>query len=1323
MKKVVRGVILSVLTFCFFVTCKNYTADIDDYLSYWSTEASIAGYAFDTVTQTDVEGMQCVPSKAAVTVTFTLRNPKNFDFKMPGDSGAPADIVTFPRIRNESDKNAAIALQPCIDYEFKKISNTKLALTYNPAFLQKYEWGREDITPSIILYTTDGRHFKQDIQRTLKVNTLPPAITHYTVAKTKTNDPEKDAYYVLCLQVSDMDVRVPGGLLHKDIVGIEINGTMYSLSVNEEQHTFIKPEDTAFLNIMDVEKLESDAGNIPSGWVLYFKTDVPVKDGSAKKEYAVRLKDAKGLYSKSVTAMTQLNVPQQAFTTIITGTKKDSLSGDGTTHDQAIVIKAAALAPEARIKLSVSATDITIHYTLAEIGHVPTPAQTGTSPVTIDMPLNGAGERHYALTHYTTGIGFKPSDPKTVYYKVLKEYTVTFDSKGGSEVPAQKILHGSQILSIPAAPTAPAGYTFRNWCIDESCTTAWDFASGTVTSDITLYAKWDPLGGVSYTVQHFQQNIDDDNYPTAPSATQTLSGTAGTLTTATANAYAGFEPLPFEQKTIVGDGSTVVEVKYKRKRITVTFKLDGGKIGSTTDDVTREGKFGATFTAPADPTRDGYTFNGWLPALSSSLTYPVANATYTAQWKQNTYIVTFKVDEGQGGTLTGTYNGTPKIASGSTEQQFESVPHNSTITFTADTASSYEVDSWTGGATPESGNNKNASLTVQNNVTVTVKFKQQVAPVKTWEALRTAVQNASDGAVIEIAKNLTYNIAAAGSNKSTITVKKDITIRSKGSTPYILDANGRGADVAAIAPKVIGIFEVTSGKTLTLEKVTLTRTEKYAVYVDDNSSLKMKDVTINNCKTQDDAAGIYFNKGKDLTLENCTLEKCKGKGNDSRGGMYIQEPKGTVSIKDTEIKNCKTKEDGSGTGGGIYLYKAAGTLENVKVDSCSAKSGGGIYAKGGTLTITGGYFKNNSTGGTGQSDGGGAIYNEGAKVTIIGCTIGDDDSRKGNLAVQGGGIFVDGDAECILEAGTKISGNGTIGLGEGTGNGGGVYVTGNSSLKMENVTIKNCEASGTDSAGGGVYLYKGTCTLEKVIVEECKAPKGGGIFVSADAECILKQDVKILQNEAMGTNSNGGGIFVDKVSKLGKLTIKGSKEKPVVIAKNTADYGGGLYHYGNADIKYAEIKENTVTHDGGGMYNAGTCTMVDVELKSNKAGNEGGGIYNNATLALNDTIVTGNEAASGGAVQIATADSVFNMSGSTVITVDSIKNDVYLKKNKFITIEGTLTATGNVARITPEKYENGLKVLQASSADCAKFTVTSNSAGTWSIKSDGTLKK
>ena len=492
----------------------------------------------------------------------------------------------------------------------------------------------------------------------------------------------------------------------------------------------------------------------------------------------------------------------------------------------------------------------------------------------------------------------------------------------------------------------------------------------------------------------------------------------------------------------------------------------------------------------------------------------------------------------------------------------------------------------------------------------------------------------------------------------------------------------------------------------------------------------MKNVTINNCKTQYNVAGIYFNKGKDLKLENCEINLCKGKGSASSGGIYIQEPKGTVSIKDTIIKNCKTKENGSGTGGGIYLYKAAGTLENVKVDSCSAKSGGGIYVKGGTLTITGGSFINNSTGGTGQSDGGGAIYNEGAKVTIIGCTIGDDDSRKGNLAVQGGGIFVDGGAECILEAGTKIIGNGTIGLGTGTGNGGGVYVAGNSSLKMENVTIKNCEATGTDSAGGGVYLYKGTCTLEKVIVEGCKAPKGGGIFVSEEAECILKQDVKILQNVAMGTNSNGGGIFVDKDSgdiKLGTLTINGSSEKPVIISKNTADYGGGVYNRGTAAINHAEIKDNNVQYHGGGMVNAGTCTMDSVRIENNEASNQnsnvgnGGGIYSDKKLTLKDTTVIGNTAKrDGGAIYI--DDSVFNMSGSTVINVEPSggatgpsKNDIYLTNTAFITLTGALTATENIARITLNSlggYKNNREIVKGDSGFTIpsgyenKFTIT-----------------
>ena len=875
MKKVVRAVILPVLVFCLFIACKNYTADIEDYLSYWSSEASIADYTFDPPPQTDAEGVRWFSSKTAVTVTFTVNNPKDFNFKMPEDSGAPADIVTFPRIRNEPDKNAAIALQPGIDYQFKKISNTKLALTYTPVFLQKHEWGRGDITPSIILYITDGRHFEQAVQGTLKVNTPPPAITHYTLAKTKTNDPGKDAYYVLCLQVPDMDVRVTGELLHKDIVGIEINGTTYSLSVNEAQHTFIKPEDTAFLNITDVEKLEANAGNIPSGWVLYFKTDVPVKDGSAKKDYTVKLTDVKGLTSPELKAATKPNTLQQ----------------------------------ETR---------------------------------------------------------------------------------------------------------------------------------------------------------------------------------------------------------------------------TVTFNLAGGNIDGNTNAITMTGIPGTSFTAPENPTKDGYTFNGWAPSLPSPLTFPVADTAYTAQW----------------------------------------IPQAITVT--------------------------------------------------TWEDLRSAVQNAHDGAVIEIAGNLTYTIAAAGGKKSTITVNRDITIRSTEGNTYTLDASGTGANGGTANNKVTGIFEVEGGKTLKLERLTLTKAEKYAVYVDHNSSLTMKNVTIKDCKTQYNAAGIYFNKGKDLTLlENCTIEKCKGKGVQSSGGIDIEEPTGTVSIKDTTIKDCAAQANG----GGINLYNGNNVqckLENVKVDNCSALRGGGIHAKAGTLTISGGLFRSNAASGSIANGGGGAIYSEGAEITITGCTIGDDDTNNGNYAVQGGGIFVSEDAKCTLNAGTKISGNTAMPMGVDDGNGGGIFV--------------NRASSGTAA---------------------------------------------------------------------GILTINGAEMNHVIISGNTADYGGGLYNYGKANIKYAEIQGNSVEHNGGGMFNAGTCMMDGVMLQNNKAESEGGGIYSNKELTLENTTVTGNEAtASGGAIQIATADSVFNMSGSTVITEDSSKNDIYLTNDAFITLTGELTAAEKIARITLNSsggYQNNREIVKGDS--------------------------
>ena len=74
---------------------------------------------------------------------------------------------------------------------------------------------------------------------------------------------------------------------------------------------------------------------------------------------------------------------------------------------------------------------------------------------------------------------------------VAKDYTVTFDSNGGSDVAKQTVTSGEKV-NKPADPTRE-GYEFAGWYTDSKLTTAYDFSSK-VTKSITLYAKWTEKG-------------------------------------------------------------------------------------------------------------------------------------------------------------------------------------------------------------------------------------------------------------------------------------------------------------------------------------------------------------------------------------------------------------------------------------------------------------------------------------------------------------------------------------------------------------------------------------------------------------------------------------------------------------------------------------------------------------------------------------------------------------------------------------------------------------------------------------------------------------
>jgi len=69
-------------------------------------------------------------------------------------------------------------------------------------------------------------------------------------------------------------------------------------------------------------------------------------------------------------------------------------------------------------------------------------------------------------------------------------YTITFDSKGGTDVPAQELMYGDYVAE-PEPPTRE-GYIFAGWFKDENCFYPWDMEQSIVVEPMTLYALWLP---------------------------------------------------------------------------------------------------------------------------------------------------------------------------------------------------------------------------------------------------------------------------------------------------------------------------------------------------------------------------------------------------------------------------------------------------------------------------------------------------------------------------------------------------------------------------------------------------------------------------------------------------------------------------------------------------------------------------------------------------------------------------------------------------------------------------------------------------------------
>ena len=149
-------------------------------------------------------------------------------------------------------------------------------------------------------------------------------------------------------------------------------------------------------------------------------------------------------------------------------------------------------------------------------------------------------------------------------------------------------------------------------------------AAGGVTVDVK-YSVTD----AKYTVQHYVEQIDGSFIKEAE---ETFSAQTGTTVTAVAKSYEGCTaPSPMPSAMVAAEG-TVIAVYYTRNTYTVSFDANGGSYVSSIFDV----KHGAKVAAPAEPTRAGYTFAGWLngeTAFDFINTPVTGNLTLTAKWK------------------------------------------------------------------------------------------------------------------------------------------------------------------------------------------------------------------------------------------------------------------------------------------------------------------------------------------------------------------------------------------------------------------------------------------------------------------------------------------------------------------------------------------------------------------------------------------------------------------------------------------------------------------------------------------------------------------
>ena len=323
-------------------------------------------------------------------------------------------------------------------------------------------------------------------------------------------------------------------------------------------------------------------------------------------------------------------------------------------------------------------------------------------------------------------------------------YNLNYTLNGGTVASANPTTYNIESAAITLNAPTREGYDFTGWTGTEL-----DVATKTVTiaagsiGDRSYTATWTPvIYNITYT-------LDGGTVATANPTTYTIESPNITLNNPTKTGYT-FKGWKLNgvgeamMSVVITTGSTgdkAYTATWQVNQYTLTFNSNGG---SDVDPITQD--YGTAITAPGDPTRTGYTFASWSPAIPATM--PAENMTLVAQWTINHYTVSIT------GSGVSADNYSPK--------------YGDDVVITIATDEDRTLNTLTVNGTDVTANVVNNQYTIEN-------VSSNITVVATFNSTKERIDLATEVATFSCSQDLNFTgselkaYIAAGYNKSTNT--------------------------------------------------------------------------------------------------------------------------------------------------------------------------------------------------------------------------------------------------------------------------------------------------------------------------------------------------------------------------------------------------------------------------------------------------------------------------------------------------------------------------------------------------------------------------